>query len=358
MKLFFDARWTKIGHHDGISRYGASLLEALAKLHPVTMLICDPRQLERLPKDIPYILVNDPTSPRELFLPRRLNRLGADVVYSPMQIMGARGRRYKLLFTLHDLIYYKYPFAPTNLSAPARAFWWAFHQAYWPGRLVLNQADVVVTVSETSKREILEHHLTDRPVEVVYNAPAELAPGRAHGAVKKDLVFMGTLMPYKNAELIIRTLPLLPEYHLHLTGRGTPDRLRALKALAGPVVDRVTFWNGATDQQYAQLLDGATAMVTASKAEGFGLPLVEAMARGVPVVCTDMPIFHEVAAAAALYFNPDSPEALAACIHELETPAIRRRLIEQGTAQATTFSWDKSAAKLLEIINRLHKTRS
>jgi len=72
MNVIFDSRWTKIGHHDGISRFGANLLEALMKLTPVTVLIYDLRQLEMLPKNVPYILVNNPLSPRELFLPLRL----------------------------------------------------------------------------------------------------------------------------------------------------------------------------------------------------------------------------------------------------------------------------------------------
>jgi glycosyltransferase involved in cell wall biosynthesis len=355
MKVIFDARWTKIGHHDGISRFGSNLLEALIKKMPVTILIYDKRQLELLPKDVPYLVVNEPTSLLEAFLPLKLNRLGADVVYSPMQIMGTIGRRYKLIFTLHDTIYYRYPFAPTNLSPFFRGFWWLYHQAYWPGRLVLNQADVIVTVSKFSKREITGHHLTDRPVEVVYNAPPKLPPPKKNTKIKPELVFMGTLMPYKNAELLISALPLLPEYHLHLTGRGTPDRLAALTKLADQhqVTRRITFWNGASDADYANLLDSATALVSASKFEGFGLPLVEAMAHGVPVVCTDMEIFHEVAGKAALYFDPDSPEDFAGRVRELENPSRRQELIDLGAKQATVFNWDDSADELIKIINSL-----
>lgn len=358
MKIFFDARWTKIGRHDGISRYGANLLGALAKQTEVTMLICDMRQLEMLPKGIPYKMLPDPTSPMELLTPMKLNSWGATVVYSPMQIMGTLGRKYKLIFTLHDLIYYKYPFAPTTLNPAARAFWWLFHQKYWPGRLVLNMADVVATVSHTSKQEILDAHLTDRPVEVIYNAPSSF-PKVEPGDVKKELVFMGTLMPYKNAEVLIRALAELPEYHLHLTGRGTPDRLDALKTLAAQVsvTNRLTIWNGASDAEYAKILATAHASVSASKAEGFGLPVIEAMAVGVPFLATDMPIFHEVAGDAALYFNPDDPKDVAAKVRELEKPAVRARLIKLGYEQAAKFSWDASAKKLLEVLTDLDKRR-
>src|SRR5690242_3221329 len=134
MKIFFDARWTRTVRHDGVSRYGAELARALARLHPITLLICDKDQLALLPKDVPYILVNNPTSPRELLLPHTLNKRGADVVFSPLQVMGMWGRKYKLILTLQDLIYYKNPKPPTFLPAHERLAWWLFHQAYWPQR--------------------------------------------------------------------------------------------------------------------------------------------------------------------------------------------------------------------------------
>jgi glycosyltransferase involved in cell wall biosynthesis len=353
--IFFDARWTKFPRHDGISRFGASLLEALAKQASVTMLICDERQLALLPHGVPHIMLNDPQKFwQELFVARKLNRLGADVVYSPTQVMGTWGRRYKLIFTLHDVIYYKYPFPPTYLPAIVRLAWWLYHQAHWPGRFLLNRADVVATVSKTSKVEITERHLTDRPIEVVYNAPTAL-PKVELAAPKKEIVFMGTLMPYKNAELLIDALPLLREYHLHLPGRVTPDRLAALTARADRlgVTKRITFWKGASDADYAKMLSTAMASVSASKAEGFGLPVIEAMALGVPFLATNMPIFHEVGGDAALYFNPDNPADFAAKVRQVEDPATRKGMVERGYAQAAKFSWEQSAATLLHVIRGL-----
>ncbi len=120
MNIYFDARWTRTNRHDGISRYGSELAGALAKQHPITLLICDKAQLKLLPPGIPYVLVNHPMSLRELRLPAKLNRLGADIVFSPLQIIGLWGRKYKLILTLQDLIYYRYPKPPAFLPAVAR----------------------------------------------------------------------------------------------------------------------------------------------------------------------------------------------------------------------------------------------
>src|SRR5690606_26736190 len=171
MNIFFDARWTRVDTIDGPSRYGASLATALHSLHPITIIIFDKRQLRLFPKDIPYILVNHPFSLKELFIVRTLNKAGADVVFSPLQVMGFWGRKYKLIFTLQDLIYYRHPQPPTFLPLPVRIIWRLFHMAYWPQRLLLNRADSVATVSHTSKKYIEKLRLTKRPINVIYNAP-------------------------------------------------------------------------------------------------------------------------------------------------------------------------------------------
>lgn len=352
MKIFFDARWTRFDTHDGVGRYGASLIEALAEKHPLTMLIYDERQLKLLPKDVPYELVNNPLSWKELFLPRLLNKLGADVVYSPMQLMGTIGRHYKLIFTLHDMIYYHYPKAPIGLPPLVRFVWWAFHHAYWPQRLLLNQSDYIVTVSETSKTAIAEHHLTKRPIGVVYNAPSPLPVSDQPQPLKKELVYMGSFMPYKNVETLIRAVELLPDYTLHMASRITPARRTELERYSKSP-RQVQFWNGATDEQYAALLSRASALVTASKDEGFGLPLIEAMSLGTPVICSDIAIFREVAGDAACFCPADSAEAFAAAVRQLEDAETRQRYIDAGHKQAQHFSWDDSAQRLLKIMQQL-----
>jgi len=359
MKLIFDCRFIRSDHHDGISRFSTELLSALAKQTSVTALINDKRVLKWLPADTDYILGNDPTNPlAELGLARTLNKQGATHVFSPMQTMGSLGKKYKLVLTLHDLIYYSHPKAPTFLSLLVRFAWRLYHLSFVPVRLLLNRADAVVTVSETSKNLIEKNRLTTKSVHVIYNAPDSLSLGRelASPIIKgsrNKLVYMGSFMEYKNVEVLIQAMALLPEYELVLLSKISHKRESALRALAGKAESRVTFKNGVTDLEYATELAGAFALVSASKDEGFGIPLVEAMGRGIPLVLSDIPIFREIAQGAALYFDSTSAELFAKRIRELEQPGKWSEISSRSADRGSFFDWDKSASQLLEVLRKL-----
>ena len=358
MRLVFDCRYTRIGRHDGISRYGAELVARLGARFDVTMLISDHRQLALLP-DLPWQLVSSPTGPREPWVARRVSRMRPDVVYSPMQTMGSRGRTYPLVLTLHDLIYYRHRRPPRDLPAPVRALWRAFHLAWWPQRLLLDRADAIVTVSETTRGLIRAHRLTTRPVVVVPNA-AELAPapdGRPDGPrdapVERTLVYMGSYMPYKNVETLVRAADDLPDHELHLMSRvGQAERAR-LEAIADGA--RLVFRDGASDHEYASTLRRATALLTASRDEGFGIPVIEAMSVGLPVVVSDIPIFREIGGEAAVYFDPESPASIAAAVRRLEREWAARSAA--SIAQAARFSWDASASALADVLESVSAAR-
>ncbi|WP_019157720.1 glycosyltransferase family 4 protein [Brevibacterium senegalense] len=374
MRLLFDARYTRWPRHDGISRYGAGLLTALAHLtaddDAITLeaLIHDERQIPMLPT-VPLHRVSAPTSPREPLLARQLNPLRPDVVFSPMQTMGSWGRDYRLILTLHDLIYYTHPTPPRDLSLPLRGLWRAYHTAYWPQRLLLDRADAVVTVSRTTRDLMAAHRLTRRPVTVVSNAADEVPqpPQRRNGHAARTLTYMGAFLPYKNAEALVRSLAWLPGYTLHLASRIEPREEARLRALA-PARARVVFHRGISDEDYARLLDHSTALVTASRAEGYGLPIVEAMARGVPVVVTDMPIFREVTGAdagvgptvgtqadggPAEFADPDDPRDFARAVRRLEDPVRWQEAAQAGPVRAAAHTWEDSARTLLALVRSL-----
>lgn len=357
MKIIVDARFTRTDHHDGISRYGASLIAATSKIADVSMLISDPRQLALLP-DVPYTLINSPLSPTELFVARRINPLGADVVVCPMQTMGTWGRSYGLVLTLHDLIYYEHPAPPAFLPAPIRVLWRLYHKAFWPQRLLLNRADIVATISSTTEALMAKYRLTSRPVRIISNAPQpDQEPRDEAAGAERSLVYMGSFMPYKNVETMVAGMAELPDFTLHLLSRITPQRRAELEIMVPPGA-KVVFHNGVTDDEYATLLKRATALVSLSRAEGYGLPLVEAMALGTPVIASDIPIFREVGGDAASYVDPGSASGFAAAVKELGNDDHWQEVSRQSVARAAEFSWDESARQLVDVAHDIKVMRS
>ena len=352
--LHFDARFIRIGYHDGISRFSAELVKALSRKIDVVVLIYDLRQLESLPAGIKYLLVNNPQAPSEFFIARKLNKVGVSHLFSPMQVMGTVGRQYQLVLTLHDLIYYRHRKPPQDLNLLVRAVWRLYHLSYQPQRWLLNRADAVVTVSETTKKLIAQHKLTKRPVSVVYNAPEASHNGKARTApTSKKLLYIGSFMPYKNVETLVEAVGMLPEFELHLLSKIAESRKVQLQKLVNAIGSKVIFHNGVSDKEYLDLLDEAFALVTASKDEGFGIPLVEAMQRGTPVVVSNLEIFHEVASDAGSYFEAEDSKQLAARVRELASGSNWSDSSKASIAQVGKFDWDESANQLLKIFQSL-----
>ena len=344
MKLFFDCRAVRWGTHDGISRYSANLVRELAELTPVTMIINDERQLAMLP-DLPWIKAPAMTSPKDSLMSRYLNPHHPDVVFSPMQTMGSLGRDYKLVLTVHDLIYYTHRTPPRNQPQAVRVLWRLYHLVWWPQRLLLNRADAVAAVSRTTMDLITRKHLTTKPLILAPNASSLEAPPAPEPRVReKSLVYMGSFMPYKNVETLVSAMDDLPDYTLHLMSpmsADTRERFAALNRTGNIVVH-----DGATDAEYVELLQSSTALVSASLDEGFGIPLVEAMALGVPVVVSDITIFHEIAGEAGTFFTPTDAAAFVTAVRGLEAPGAWDALSTASVDQAATWSWKNSAAQL------------
>lgn len=349
MRILFDCRYVRLERHDGISRFSAELVAELARDHDVTMLVSDERQLSMLPQ-LPHVLGPSPTGPLEPLTAWRLRHVPADIAYSPMQTIGAAGRAWPLVTTVHDLIYYRHPTPPRGLPTPVRGLWRLYHLSYAPQRLLLDAVDGVVTISETTRELIRRHRLTRRPLAIVPNAAAPLGDPVAHTAPPtKRLVYMGSFMPYKDVETLVRAAALLPDHELHLCSRidaATRAQLERVAPGASVVVH-----DGVSDAEYGELLRSATALVHASRDEGFGIPLLEAMSLGVPVVVADTAIFREVGGDAARFFPVGDADALARAVRDLEGEwaAVSRASLEQSRR----FSWRASAERLGAFLEQI-----
>lgn len=358
MKLVFDARYIRPDAPDGIGRYTKQLAWAATQTVPpgwsLSFLIHDEAQRAALPPGADVVMFSAPTSWREPFAGRALNRLHPHVVFSPMQTLGTAGRRYRTILTLHDLIYYRHRTPPRDLAQIIRLGWRLFYATYLPQRLTLNAADAVCTVSQTSKRQILAARLTKRPVVVVPNAPAALPVDAVRPGPDDvvNLVYMGSFMGYKDVETLVRAAARLGRgYRLHLLSRIADQRREQLEAVA-PAANLV-FHGGVSDERYAQLLGDRAILVTASLDEGYGLPVAEALAAGVPAVVTDLEIFHEVAGDGALYFPAGDVDAVVQQVLALRNAEEWEHHVEAGRAHIARFSWSSSARELWREVDRL-----
>jgi len=169
------------------------------------------------------------------------------------------------------------------------------------------------------------------------------------------VVFMGAFTPYKNVECLIDALEFLPEVTLHLCGKLPPARRPEIEQYIANrgVTKRVVLYDGATDQQYKQALSGARCAVSASRLEGFGLPLIEAQQAGVPFAAADTPIFREIGQQSVLYFNPNSPLECADKIAQFANPAISNDYRTRGYQNAARYTWANSAEAATAICKKL-----
>ena len=169
---------------------------------------------------------------------------------------------------------------------------------------------------------------------------------------------VAAVRPHKNQKLLMRALPLLPEdVVVVLAGKHEPyaEELRLLASELG-VADRLRLTGYLSDSELERLWTLAACAAFPTRAEGFGLPVLEAMARGVPVACSDIPVLHEVGGDVPRYFDSADPAAAAAAIEALLVAGARDA---RGPERAARFSWPEAARGTMEAYERaLHGERS
>ncbi|MFM6939649.1 MAG: glycosyltransferase, partial [Rhodoluna sp.] len=132
-----------------------------------------------------------------------------------------------------------------------------------------------------------------------------------------------------------------------------PERQAELERRVGTEFGKVIFHNGVSEDEYHRALDQSVALVTASRDEGFGIPLIESMSRGVPVVVSDIDIFKEICGNVALFFDQEDPRDFADQVRKLESNPMWTDRSVQSRKHAEQFNWDRSAGDLIEMISKL-----
>ncbi|MGH3897797.1 MAG: glycosyltransferase family 4 protein [Pseudonocardiaceae bacterium] len=352
----------------GTGRYSRELAAALAATAPAgwTVGSAVARHADPTPAMIPGV-----EGPRVLPLPRQALVAawesgiplwpGGDTVHAPTPLAPSAPRRgCDLVVTVHDTVPWTHPEALTRRGAG------------WHRRMIgraARRAGALVVPTAAVADELLRHVPCQPRVHVV---GAGVSPAVAHppgdtaeiatrlGLPPRYLLAIGTLEPRKGIDTLLAALaaPDAPDLPVVLAGQpgwGRVDPV-GLAWRFGLDPGRVHLLGRISDPELAAVLHGAEVLVAPSRAEGFGLPVLEAMAAGIPVVHSDAPALVEVAGGAGVTVRRDDPAALAAALRAVLSDSRQAEaLIVAGRRRAEWFTWEGTARRVWSVHVELHR---
>ncbi len=305
-----------------------------------------------------------------LQLPLTLWREKIDIYYSPFgtlpPIVPCRS-----VVTCQNLIYFDFsanvPYRGRSWRSKLKT-WAQYLYSYWSLRSAAKRADKVWAVSKTTAKELQRRCGTpaDR-VAVVYEGVdfGAFNPERQDDRFtttdteRPYIAAIATLYPNKNLDKVIRAFAMLVkrgyEQNLVIVGHDWLGYRSVLEELVTELnlVDRVRFCGGVPHREIPSILARASLFVLFSNVESFGLPILEAMAAGVPVIVSDSSALPEIAGGAALLAKAGDVEHLAARMQEvLGNSRLAETLRERGLDRSRQFSWDETAARAIDLFNQ------
>ena len=329
MHLFVDGRMADTPHLHGIARYLYTIIEWGTRHRPQHKISVAARNPERW-KSLPVNVVKVRSKPFSLYEHLEfywlLRKSSYDYVHFPSLAAPIWcPKRYSM--TVHDLIPWHYPRSPlvrVYLTTVAR---WTVRQAH-----------TVLSASRHTAKE-MQRYLgfpADR-VLVIYHGGLEGEPLAPEASTKPYLLCVTNPKPHKNLHTLLEAY------------RGLEDRCRLVVVCSdcpqlNPPPTGVERRSGLTDEEIRRLYANASVAVVPSFHEGFGLPALEAMLLGAPLISSNATSLPEVTGDAALLFDPHNPNELRQKLMEiLDNPQLASDLRRRGLERAQTFSWDKSA---------------
>ncbi|OBF52866.1 glycosyl transferase family 1 [Mycobacterium sp. 852002-50816_SCH5313054-b] len=358
MKVAFDYQIFSSQRYGGISRYffelarrltaqGVSEVSIVAPLHVNNYLTADSARRFTRGRHVPYTFGDIPRVAgvvNRFVAPMALRRVNPDIVHETYYALKPVGRARRRIVTVYDMIHELFPDEfPDAVQATAAK------------RAAVNRADHVICISENTRRDLVRLFGVDPArtsvVHLGYSVEVE-APGEQEPANRPTLLYVGNRYGYKNFTTLLQAFassPILRRFDLVAFGGQPvlPDERDVIERLG--ITERVRFASG-PDRELARCYRSATAFIYPSKYEGFGIPPLEAMSYGCPVVCSDAGPIPEIVGDAGAYFDPNSDEDLRTTLERVVTSEeLQADLRVRGHARLAAFSWDDCAAATAQI---------
>jgi len=252
--------------------------------------------------------------------------------------------------TIHDLIFLRHP----------EFYHWTDTKIYtWKFQQTVKEADHIIAISECTKRDIMEFgHVDPSRITVIYQScsPKFGIPASSQETGQRYILSVGSIEERKNMLLAVKALPYLPEdICLVIVGRHTPytDKISQYAGRHG-LSHRVRIMHGVTNEELPGLYAGAEAFVYPSVYEGFGIPIIEAIGSGLPVVACTGSCLEEAGGPDSLYVAPDDAEGMANAIRQsLKGAEGREARIQRSQAYIRRFEGSHVAQQVTELYRQL-----
>ncbi|MDL1969854.1 MAG: glycosyltransferase family 4 protein [Candidatus Desulfofervidaceae bacterium] len=344
MKILIDGRVLKHSRITGVERYTREVIKALKKVAPKNF------QIDTIVPSSDNKYVHHIWEHTVLPLIAR----NYDILFCPANIAPVwKCPRTKLVVTVHDLSFISFPYTFSRKFQ-------LYYKALIPYEL--KTADIVITVSNYIKSEIINKFNIPRNKIFAIPLGVNIDFLRIPPTSKKEnyLLFLGSLNPRKNIKGVIeafsRLLNRIPHQLLIVGGRFDifKNDKKIYKLIKSIPADRIKLKGHLRDKEIIELYRKAGLFIFPSLYEGFGLPPLEAMACGCPVVVSNAASLPEVCGDAAYYVDPYDVDSIAEGIYKVLTDEnLRQSLIQRGLERAKLFSWGKTAEQTLEVFEKV-----
>lgn len=365
MHILFDAR-TATPNFYGISRYTSALAMALAKLFKESgdrlTIVRHPNCNFHIPKMENVMLttcIAPPDDPKgQLPMKRLAEQLKPDIYHTPHRMCPTIGYNCPIVITIHDFS----PVRCRSEKTPQESV--AFMASMSTALKTCTKAMTVSKNTLNDAREIFPQ-FADKCIAIPHGVGDEFhreedeatlnRVAAGYNYSRNSILYLGSTLPHKNVAKLLKgyakALPLLEGAQLVLAGyncKKTPHLLELINTLG--IANNVKWIGSIMESDLPAVMSSVRAFVMPSLYEGFGLPVLEALAVGTPVACSEAPALKEVTNGAAIYFDTNNPDSISqALVNITLDESIRAQLQADGLKRASEYSWDKVAKATFEL---------